>query len=82
MTVKFTTTRPLDALNKVGIAELAVFTPLGDADTAQEVDAILRREWSWEIDQDHGLEYLDWRDGRIVFKDGSTITFVAKTFQG
>ncbi len=82
MSVKFETTRPLDALDKVGIADLAIYTPMGQADTAQAVDQVLRAEWQWEIDHGHGLEFLDWRKGRIVFKDGSMITFKAKAFRG
>ena len=74
------TTRPLNALNSVGIAELAQFTfvPIGGVFPVADADITVRKEWRWEVDEGHGLERLTFKDACIVFKDGSTLTFKTK----
>jgi hypothetical protein len=70
------TTRPLNALNSVSIAELAQFTrfetdgrfPVADAEST------LRREWAYEVDAMHDLNHLDMKKAVLWFKDGSTLT--------
>ena len=77
---KVTTTRPLNALNVVGIAELAQFTdfPAGGVFPVADADITIRNEWRFEVDEGHGLEYLTFKDARVVFKDGSSLTFSVK----
>lgn len=77
---KVVTTRPLNALDKVGIAELAQYTvvPTGGVFPVADADITIRNEWWWEVDEGHGLERLTFEDACIVFKDGSTLTFKAK----
>ena len=79
-TFKVVTTRPLDALDKVGIAELAQYTvfPTGGVFPVADADITIRNEWRWEVDEGHGLERLTFQDACIVFKDGSTLTFKTK----
>jgi hypothetical protein len=79
-TFKVVTTRPLDALNSVSIAELAQFTlvPTGGVFPVADADITVRKEWRWEVDEGHGLERLTFKDACIVFKDGSTLTFKTK----
>jgi len=79
-TFKVVTTRPLDALNSVGIAELAQYTvfPTGGVFPVADADITIRNEWRWEVDEGHGLERLTFQDACIVFKDGSTLTFKTK----
>ena len=79
-TFKVVTTRPLDALNSVGIAELAQFTfvPTGGVFPVADADITVRKEWRFEVDEGHGLERLTFKDACIVFKDGSTLTFKTK----
>ena len=79
-TFKVVTTRPLDALNSVSIAELAQFTlvPTGGVFPVADADITVRKEWRWEGDEGHGLERLTFKDACIVFKDGSTLTFKTK----
>lgn len=79
-TFKVVTTRPLNALNSVGIAELAQFTvfPTGGVFPVADADITVRNEWRWEVDEGHGLERLTFQDACIVFKDGSTLTFKTK----
>lgn len=74
------TTRPLDALNSIGIAELAQYTqfPVGGVFPIADADITIRNEWRWEVDEGHGLERLTFEDACIVFKDGSTLTFKKK----
>lgn len=79
-TFKVQTTRPLNALNSVSIAELAQFTnfdtdgrfPVADAENT------LRREWAFEIETLHDLNHLDAKKAVLWFKDGSTLTFTRK----
>lgn len=74
---KVQTTRPLDNLNAVSIAELAQFTaftsdnqfPVADAENA------LRKEWAFEVDANHSLNHLDFKKAVLWFLDGSTLTF-------
>jgi hypothetical protein len=79
-TFKVVTTRPLNALNSVSIAELAQFTlvPTGGVFPVADADITVRKEWRWEVDEGHGLERLTFKDACIVFKDGSTLTFKTK----
>jgi hypothetical protein len=74
------TTRPLNALNSVSIAELAQFTkfPVGGLFPVADADITIRNEWRWEVDEGHGLERLTFKDACVVFKDGSTLTFKTK----
>jgi hypothetical protein len=74
------TTRPLNALKSVGIAELAQFTffPTGGVFPVADADITVRNEWRFEVDEGHGLERLTFKDACIVFKDGSTLTFKTK----
>jgi hypothetical protein len=75
------TTRPLNALKSVGIAELAQFTffPTGGVFPVADADITVRNEWRFEVDEGHGLERLTFKDACIVFKDGSTLTFKTKS---
>lgn len=77
------TTRPLNALHKVGIAELAQFThfPADRVFAIANAELAVRKEWSWEIDADHDLNHLTINDARVVFKDGSTLSFKTKKKQ-
>ena len=78
-----TTTRPLNALDKVSIAELAQFMPFDPSSSVTPVAAAfdeLVKEYKWERDAEHGLEYLDWKDARMVFKDNSTLTYKVKRY--
>jgi hypothetical protein len=73
---KVTTTRPLNALNVVGIAELAQFTdfdPTSSVTKAAAAFHTLQYLWSWEY-LNHDLEYLDFNGLRMFFKDGSSLT--------
>jgi hypothetical protein len=72
---KVTTTRPLNALDKVGIAELVQYTnfdPKEAITKAVSADRAIRKEWSWEI-KDTDLNRLDFKGLQIGFKDGSYI---------
>ena len=71
-----TTTRPLNALNVVGIAELAQFTPFISFGKYPLIDADekLREEWKFELDTEHELMQLTFTSNRLIFKDGSTLT--------
>jgi hypothetical protein len=67
--------RPLNALDKVSIAELAQFTVFDPSSSITKAAAAfdtLQGEWSWEYLQ-HDLEYLDFKGLRMFFKDGSSI---------
>lgn len=78
-----TTTRPLNALDKVGVAELAQFLPFDPSSSVTPVAAAfdeLVKEYKWERDAAHGLEYLNWKDARMVFKDNSTLTYKVKRY--
>ena len=77
---KVTTTRPLNALNVVSIAELAQFTdfPAGGVFPVADADITIRNEWRFEVDDGHGLERLTFKDACVVFKDGSSLTFSVK----
>ena len=77
---KVTTTRPLNALNVVGIAELAQFTDFsaGGVFPVADADITIRNEWRFEVDDGHGLERLTFKDACVVFKDGSSLTFSVK----
>jgi hypothetical protein len=75
---KTQTTRPLDNLNAVSIAELAQFTQVRlDANQTPVSSAYddLRQEWKFEIDESSPLYFVDWREACAVFADGSTLTF-------
>jgi hypothetical protein len=77
------TTRPLNALHKVGIAELAQFThfPADRVFAIANAELAVRKEWNWEIDADHDLNQLTLKNARVVFRDGSTLSFAAKKKQ-
>jgi len=67
--------RPLNALDKVSIAELVQFTSFDPKDSitvAAAADRAIREEWKFEV-EDHVLNFLDWRALQIFFKDGSSI---------
>lgn len=75
---KVTTTRPLNALNVVGIAELAQFTdftphnfPFSAAWQA------LRNEWKFEYDM-RDDEFQTMNGLKMFFKDGSAIKLERK----
>lgn len=76
---KVTTTRPLDALDKVGIAELAQFTNVDLSGKYKVADAFntIQDEWSFEV-LPSDLEFLDLHGARVLFKDGSSLTFKVK----
>ena len=77
---KVVTSRPLDALDKVGIAELVQFTwfdPKEAPTVAASADRAIRDEWRFEV-EDSELNSLDWKGLRIGFKDGSAITLKLK----
>ena len=78
-----TTVRPLNALDKVGIAELAQFLTFEPSSSVTPVAAAfdeLVKEYKLERDAEHGLEYLDWKHARMVFKDGSTLSYKVKCY--
>jgi hypothetical protein len=77
---KVTTTRPLDALNVVSIAELAQFTEfeVNDKFPVAYADEAIRTEWRPELDYMHDMNHLDFKDARVVFVDGSTLSFRVK----
>ena len=70
--------RPLDNMDVVSIAELAIFTPykkstgLGATPIA-DADEAIRREMKWEVRDHATLTHLDFDSARIVFADGSTL---------
>lgn len=69
------TTRPLSALNVVGIAELVQFTEFDPKEMitkAASADSAIRKEWAWEL-EDSDLNFLAFKQLMLVFKDGSTI---------
>lgn len=73
---RVTTSRPLNALDKVSIAELAQYTdfdPCAGITTMSSADQALRSEWKWEI-KDTDLNFLDFKALQIWFKDGSSIS--------
>ena len=75
---KVSTTRPLDALNKVGIAELAQFThfTLHDFPFSAAWQALMK-EWTFEYDM-RDDEYQTLSGLKMFFKDGSSITLERK----
>lgn len=75
---KVTTTRPLDALDKVGIAELAQFTTftLHAMPFASAWQALVS-DWSFEYDMNDN-EYQTLSGLKMFFKDGSSITLKQK----
>ena len=78
-----TNTRPLDALDKVGIAELAQFLTFDPSDSVTPVAAAfdaLIKEYKWERDVENWAEFLDWKNARMGFKDGSTLAFKIKRY--
>jgi hypothetical protein len=69
------TYRPLHAQDVVSIAELAQYveTETGAMyPMAQAYDRI-REAFSFEIDEDNHLYYVDFKDFRAEFKDGSSL---------
>lgn len=81
---KVITTRPLNALNKISIAEIAQYTNIEgikSKDPIADAEDILRKEWIFEIDAGHKLNHLDANGARLVFKDGSTLSFLIKKTQ-
>lgn len=75
---KVSTTRPLSALDKVSIAELAQFThfALHDLPFAGAWVALLK-EWHFEYDM-RDDEYQTMSGLRMFFKDGSSLTLMRK----
>ena len=75
---KVITTRPLNALDKVGIAELAQFTPLILHDFPFSAAwQTLVNEWKFEYDM-RDDEYQTMNGLMMFFKDGSSITLERK----
>lgn len=69
------TYRPLHAQDVVGIAELAQHVEVKTGamyPMAQAYDQI-RKDFSFEIDEHNHLYYVDWKDFRAEFKDGSSL---------
>lgn len=77
---KVTTTRPLNALDRVSIAELAQFTPteICNRYPVAVAEHSVLEEWLLEVDHDHDLNYLDFNRAVVWFKDGSSLTFQTK----
>jgi hypothetical protein len=75
-----TTTRPLDALDKVSIADLARFTPfqLCDKYPIAVAEDTIREEWNFEVEHYHDLNHLDFDKAVVWFKDGSSLTFTKR----
>lgn len=75
---KVTTTRPLNALTKVGIAELAQFTPftLHSMPFAAAWQALVN-EWKFEYDMSDS-EYQTMSGLLMFFKDGSSLKLKVK----
>lgn len=72
------TTRPLDALNVVSIAELAQFTRFEPhAMPFSAAWQALANDWSFEYDMSDN-EYQTLSGLRMFFKDGSSITLKRK----
>jgi len=69
------TTRPAGATDVVGIAELAQFveTEAGALYPMARAYDRIRKDFCFEIDEDNDLYYVDIKDFRAVFKDGSTL---------
>ena len=74
------TTRPLSALNKVSIAELAQYIPfkLCNKYPVAVAEDTIRKEWIYEVDHYHDLNHLDFNKAVVWFKDGSSLTFKKK----
>jgi len=75
---KVITTRPLDALDRVGIAELAQFTPftLHNFPFSAAWQALVN-EWKFEYNP-RDDEYQTMNGLMMFFKDGSSITLKQK----
>ena len=75
---KVSTTRPLSALDKVSIAELAQFThfTLHDFPFAGAWSALMN-EWKFEYDT-RDDEYQMMSGLKMFFKDGSSLTLARK----
>lgn len=75
---KVTTTRPLNALNSVGIAELAQFTPITlHSMPFSAAWQTLVNEWKFEYNP-RDDEYQTMSGLSMFFKDGSSITLKRK----
>lgn len=75
---KVVTTRPLDALNVVGIAELAQFTNFVPHDFPFSAAwQALANEWKFEYDM-RDDEYQTMNGLQMFFKDGSSLTLKRK----
>lgn len=69
--------RPVEYPDTVSIAELAQFTRFDKKSfptLASAADAAIRESMAWEVFH-NGDNYVDWREARIGFKDGSFILF-------
>jgi hypothetical protein len=78
---KVVTTRPLNALNKVSIADVAQFTVFDPTSSVTKVAAAfdtIYGEWSYEVDHFHDLNHLDFNKAVVWFNDGSSLTFKQK----
>lgn len=67
--------RPIEDPDSVSIAELAQFCRFDKKSfptLVSAADAAIREAMSWEVERSDA-NYLDWRDARIGFKDGSFI---------
>lgn len=75
---KVTTSRPLDALDKVGIAELAQFThfTLHNMPFSAAWQALIA-DWAFEYDPSDN-EYQTLSGLKMFFKDGSSIMLKRK----
>ena len=75
---KVSTTRPLNALDKVGIAELAQFThfQLHDFPFSGAWEALMN-EWKFEYDM-RDDEFQTMSGLKMFFKDGSSLALARK----
>ena len=70
---KVSTTRPLNALNVVSIAELAQYTPteICDKYPVAVAENTIRKEWNFEVEHYHDLNYLDFNKAVVWAADTS-----------
>jgi hypothetical protein len=73
----------LNALDKVGIAELAQFLTFDPSSSVTPTAAAydeLAKEYKLERDMENCVEFLAWKHAKMVFKDGSTLAFNIKRY--
>lgn len=75
------TSRPIEALDKVSIAELAQYTEFDEIAKYPLAEAYssLMAQWPFEIDKTsetaYFLSHLDFTSARVFFNDGSCLMF-------